>query len=139
MSTREPTGLQKSARKSASPERGKGRPFVGGAADPRAGRGPRKGTPGAGRPPNTFRDFVQSVREGESFRKAVEAAARDPESRAFGHVLRLVSSYDPDGPDKRVPVGDVQERLRAQIAVIQRELAPEQARTLIAALDAVWR
>jgi hypothetical protein len=114
-----------------------GRPFT--PQDPRRGKGPAKGTPGAGRPPNAFRDFLASLRDSPDFRGAIEAAARDPDSRAFGHVLRLASAYDPDGPERRVAIGEVRERLQQQVAVIRRELSPEQATALLTALDSVWR
>lgn len=114
-----------------------GKPFT--PDDPRRGRGPAKGTPGAGRPPNAFREFMATLRESSDFRTAIESAARDPESRAFGHVLRLASAYDPDGPVRRVAVGEVLERLKEQVAVIRRELSPEQAIALLSALGAVWK
>ena len=114
-----------------------GKPFT--PDDPRRGRGPAKGTPGAGRPPNAFREFMATLRESSDFRTAIESAALDPESRAFGHVLKLVSSYDEDGPDRRVTVESIQHRLREQVRIIRDVLPPAQSAALLQALDPVWR
>ena len=127
------TAPEKSSEKSSAP----GRPFT--AGDPRRmpGRGPAKGAPNAGRPPNSFRDFMRTLREAGDLRTAITTAARDPESRAFGHVLKLVSAYDEDGPERRVPVSDVRRRMKAQLRAIQQRETWNRDE-LLAVLDEVW-
>lgn len=85
----------------ARPVRGK--PLT--STDARRGRGPAKGAPNAGRPSGSFLDFTRKLREDHPpFRNAIIRAASNEESRAFGHVLRLVKDYDPEAPERRVAV-----------------------------------
>ena len=107
------------------------------ADDPRRGRGPAKGAPNAGRPPNSFREFMRTLREAGDLRAAITTAASDPESRAFGHVLKLVSAYDEDGPERRVPVSDVRRRMKAQLRAIHTRETWNRDE-LLAVLDEVW-
>ena len=115
----------------------RGKPFD--AVDTRRGKGPAKGAPQAGRPSHEWRDFLRDLRADPTLRESMRQAARDPESRAFGQLLKLLASYDPDGPDQRITVESIRLRLEAQVAVITRELPPEQASRLLAALAPVWQ
>jgi len=125
--------------KSSGKSTATGKPFV--AGDPRRmqARGPAKGAQNAGRPPGTFRQFLRTLRADDAMRAAIETAARDPESRAFGHVLKLVAAYDEDGPNPRVAVSEVQHYLRAQFRVVRDLLPATQADQLCAALADVWQ
>jgi hypothetical protein len=51
----------KNVEKSGSKSGRKPGTFVGGAADPRAGRGPKKGAPNAGRPPDEFKAMMRQL------------------------------------------------------------------------------
>ena len=127
---------EKSSEKSSAT----GKPFVRGDPRRKPGRGPAKGAPNAGRPPNSFREFMRTLREDDAtLRGAIATAARDPESRAFGHVLKLVSSYDEDGPDQRVTVESIRQRVHQQVRIIRDVLPPAQSAALLEALDPVWR
>ena len=75
-----------------------------------------------------------TLRESADFRTAIKSAVRDPESRAFGNVLELVSSYDEDGPDQRVTVDSIRQRLREQVRFIRDVLSPAQSAALLIAL-----
>lgn len=80
---------KKSARKSGR----KPGAFVGGAADPRAGRGPKKGAPNAGRPPDVFKALMR------------ELASRDESLVRLAGILKGTAAYtDGDGRQVVIPV-----------------------------------
>ncbi len=59
----------------------------------------------SGRHPQAWGEFIAELRnKDDRFRSAIRQAAYDPESRAFGHVLKLVRDYDPDAPERKLAV-----------------------------------
>src|SRR5688500_455232 len=88
---------RKSAKKSA-PQRGRprgertapGRPFVAG-ADPRRGRGPAKGAPNAGRPPDEFKEMCRRLLADPRAERAVAEILCDKNHPAFATMWRAVS------------------------------------------------
>lgn len=76
---------RKSAKKSAP-----GRPFKRG-GDPRQGRGPAKGAPNAGRPPNEHIDWCRRVVSDPSAESAVETVLKDPKHPAFASMWKAVA------------------------------------------------
>lgn len=74
----------KSERKSAP-----GRPFVSG--DPRAGRGPKKGAPNAGRPRNEHVAWCQSLVSDPRSEEAVKAVLGDKNHPAFATMWKAVA------------------------------------------------
>lgn len=99
----------------------------------------RGGTnPRAGRPKGTFREFLHTVREDPAYRDAIVAVARDPEAKAFGHVLRMLSDYDPNGPNPRVSMADVKTRLVRMLTLI-RSRECWNSEELVDALAGVWK
>ena len=62
-----------------------------GADDPRRGRGPKKGAPNAGRPPDKHREWCQAMISKPSCEKAVKAVLADPKHPAFAAMWRAVS------------------------------------------------
>lgn len=69
-----------------------------------------------------------TLRESTGFRTAIESTARDPETRSFGHVIKLMSSYDPDGPCQRLTVESIRDRLRERVRSAREVLPSEQKR-----------
>lgn len=76
--------------------------------DPRTGRvsggnpgnsGGKKGR--SGRKPGPFKDMLRRLRESPELAESLEAAVKDPESRAFPAALKLLSDYDEEKPVER--------------------------------------
>lgn len=63
------------------------------------------GTPGnkggTGRPPNSFRAFLKTLREDPEVQSAILSAAKDPTSRGFSTAMALAEKYDDDKPAER--------------------------------------
>ncbi len=66
------------------------RPFQKG-HDPRRGRGPRKGTPNAGRPPDEFKAQMAALASREETVRALEAILSDPEHTHFIQALKFAA------------------------------------------------
>lgn len=90
----------KSAQKSAP-----GRPFAKG-ADSRRGRGPKKGAPNAGRPPNAFKDFLREmIRDDPTSRQALVDAAQNPAGGAtFTSAWKIATDYDDAKPAEKAQI-----------------------------------
>ena len=56
-----------------------------------------------------------------------------------GRVLRLIASYDPLGPDQRVSVGDIRERLAAQIRAVRDTPPTPLADDLLKRFRVIWK
>lgn len=63
------------------------------------------GTPGnkggTGRPPNSFRAFLKTLREDPEVQSAILSAAKDPTSRGFSTAMALAEKYDDDKPAEK--------------------------------------
>ncbi|MBY0490613.1 MAG: hypothetical protein K2R93_12295 [Gemmatimonadaceae bacterium] len=76
-------------RKSAS-----GRPLRGAAADPaKRGRGPKKGAPNAGRPPNEFREHMRALVSRADVTKALEAVLKSPTHPHFMAAYKMACEF----------------------------------------------
>lgn len=64
------------------------RPFANG-PDARRGRGPKKGAPNAGRPPEEWRAWLKSVIDGPEARAQLAAILTDADHPAYARVLAL--------------------------------------------------
>lgn len=82
-------------------------PVVGTMPGRNGGRLKRGGTnPGAGRPPNEFKDFLKrEIRDNPESRAALIRAASDEESRSFGSAWKLAAEYDEAKPSQKHEVG----------------------------------
>lgn len=89
-------GTHKSGKKSGN------RPgtFVGGAADPRAGRGPKKGAPNAGRPPDEFKALCRELATAANTIKAVREILKDQDHAQFLQALRWASEHGYGKPNQ---------------------------------------
>lgn len=79
--------VTKSAEKSATVKRGK--PFV--ANDPRAGRGPKKGAPNAGRPTLEFTAWCKAMLDAPDKRQQVDEVLADKGHPAFATMFRTIA------------------------------------------------
>lgn len=65
----------------------------------------RRGNPGnrggPGRPPNTLRDLCREILADAEVQAALWTAARDPQSRGFASVIKLLASYAEGPPLQR--------------------------------------
>jgi hypothetical protein len=91
---------KKSARKSA--KKGRGKPFV--AGDPRSGRGPRKGAPNAGRPPDAFKALCQEMATRDETLAAVRAILADRTHPQFMAALKWASENGYGRPTQALEV-----------------------------------
>lgn len=83
--------MSKAAKKSG---RKSGRKVPGGftgADDPRRGRGPKKGAPNAGRPPDKHREECQRMISDPKCEKAVRSILGNPKHPAFAPMWRIVA------------------------------------------------
>ena len=90
---------QKSARKSASSAPGK--PFKKG-RDSRRGKGPEKGAPNAGRPPNWLRDWCDDLLANPKAKKAVEEILNDSDHSAFASMWKAIADRAHGKPPQSV-------------------------------------
>ena len=101
---------RKSVKKSAKP-RGPGRPFQKG-GDPRSGRGPAKGAPNAGRPPDEFKAMLAGLASWDVTLGSIAAILGDPSHPHFVKALEYVSDrgYTPNPTTGELTVRLVRER-----------------------------
>ncbi len=107
--------------------------------DPRRGRGPKKGAPNAGRPPNEFKQSMRQLADRPAVRKRLEqltaASNKDPElflkafketaDRGYGKPAQAVELSGPDGgPIPLETPAEVRERVRRELAGIAARKRP---------------
>ena len=78
----------------------RGKPFT--ADDPRRGRGPAKGAPGAGRKPDAFKDLCAGIVSSEAAIRAARAILADGNHPAFAQVFKALAGHAYGTPTKRV-------------------------------------
>lgn len=83
----------------------RGRPFQKG-HDSRRGRGPRKGAPNAGRPPDEFKAALAALVSREETLAALEAILRNPDHPHFIQALRYASDRGYGLPTQSLKVED---------------------------------
>lgn len=91
----------KSAAKTAG-----GKPFASG-HDPRRGRGPQKGAPNAGRPPNQFRELMRQAADRFAQALITHEVTSNPNHPYFVHAGKLAAAYAEGMPTQRVEVADM--------------------------------
>ncbi len=100
-----------------------GRPFPKGARVPGQGRGPKKGAPNAGRPPDKFRDFCRELLATKDADAAVKAILNDESHPAYAAMWKAVSDRGYGKPTQAVEVSgninvnvqDARERIARRI------------------------
>lgn len=61
--------------------------------DPRRGKGPEKGAPNAGRPPDKFKELCRELATGQKTIEAVEAILEDQDHSQFMAALKWASEH----------------------------------------------
>lgn len=79
--------MKKSGRKSGNPTTFKP------GHDPRRGKGPAKGAPNAGRPPDKFKELCRELASGQKTIEAVEAILEDQDHAQFMAALKWASEH----------------------------------------------
>lgn len=86
---RKPRDVEKSVGKSAGR-----RPLAGAAADPRKrGRGPKKGAPNAGRPPDEFKAFMRALVSRAAVCEALASVVGDPRHPDFVKAFKMAAEF----------------------------------------------
>lgn len=87
---------EKSAKKSAP-----GKPFKKG-GDPRQGRGPQKGAPNAGRPPDEWKEKMRELASREDIMAHVEAVLSNPGHPQWFNALKWVGENGYGKPGQEI-------------------------------------
>lgn len=73
--------------------------------DPRSGKGPAKGAPNAGRPPDEFKALCRELATAANTIKAVRAILKDQDHGQFLQALRWASEHGYGKPNQPVDLG----------------------------------
>lgn len=112
-------GVEKSQKKSETPQnkRVPAKPFTG-KGDPRNGRGPKKGAPNAGRPPNWWLEQMREIRDRFLQAAVAKGVADDPDHPAWAKVGQWAHEQLEGKAHQKVDVTSGGEPLKAQTIVI---------------------
>jgi hypothetical protein len=105
-----------------------GRPFTG-RGDPRNGRGPAKGAPNAGRPPDEFKALCASLASGEETVAAVTSILANPQHPHFMAALKWASDRGYGQPAQPLTGanGDGPIAHRVEVAFVRPDARPAEA------------
>ncbi len=117
------TGNGKKLQPKSEPPQVRGGPFRKGERVPWQGRGPKKGAPNAGRPPDKFRDFCRELLATKGADAAVSAIMKDKSHPAYAAMWKAVSDRGYGKPTQAVEVSgninvnvqDARERIARRI------------------------
>ena len=112
MPKRSPANVDKSPEKSR-------RPLKGVAVDASLrGRGPAKGAPNAGRPPNAWREKMEALRDRWLIAAEVERIVDDPDHPSWFQVGKFVHEATAGRPHQAVDVTSAGEKIAPQTIII---------------------
>ena len=96
-----------------------GRPLYGAAADPaKRGRGPKKGAPNAGRPPDAWKAACRELASRDEMLERLRQVLDDPEHPAWLSALRFVAEQGYGKARQQLEVTSEAEKPVKQVLVI---------------------